>query len=103
MSDFTNRITAQRNILSVLNKLTWEEDLFGLSHGAINRWVSINQLDPESSIVKLIEEAARKLFFLANKSQEQITEEYRSLSAEVTSITSQIKDSVNALKSKSSQ
>jgi hypothetical protein len=77
--EFNNRITAQRSILQVLNRKQWDaEDLFGLSAKAIDRWVSVNRIDPGSNLVKLVRDAAAKLFFLANKSQEQISEEYRS-------------------------
>lgn len=90
MNDFTNRIIAQRNILSIINKRNWNEKLFGLSSGAISRWVSINNLNSDSDLVKLIYQAASKLFFLANKSQEQVTNEYKNLSIEVSDLTKKI-------------
>ena len=85
--EFNNRIAAQRAILKIVNGNGWEaEDLFGLSHKAIERWVSINRLDPNSALVNLVKEAAQKLFFLPNKSQEQITSEYERTSSEVSAI-----------------
>ncbi len=94
MSEFNNRIAAQREILSGINSGKWEEELFGLSSGAIDRWININKLEPNSVLIKLIRQAADKLFFLSNKSQEQITEDYKHLSGEVSALTVQIKQSV---------
>lgn len=85
--EFNNRIAAQRSILQVLNHKGWDaEDLFGLSSKAIDRWVSVNCVDPNSKLVKLVKDASGKLFFLANKSQEQISEEYRSVSEEIAAV-----------------
>ncbi len=94
MSEFNNRIAAQREILSGVNREKWKEELFGLSSGAIDRWVNINRLEPTSPLVELIRQVAEKLFFLSNKSQEQITEDYKSLSSEVAFLTTQIKQEV---------
>jgi hypothetical protein len=93
MSDFNNRISAQREILSLINSIAWHEELFGLSSGGIDRWIqSNNQLDINSILVSLIRDAAGKLFFLANKSQEQITEDYKLLCIEVSELTKAIKN-----------
>lgn len=94
MSEFQNRISAQRNILHIVNNIAWQEELFGLSNGAINRWANNNQLNQDSQIVKLIKEAADQLFFLSNKSQEQITEEYKNLSIRVSVIANKIEKEV---------
>ncbi len=77
MSEFNNRIDVQRDILNIVNGKRWTEELYGLSSGAIDRWIQVNNLDPSSHLVLTIYESAEKLFFLANKSQEQITDEYR--------------------------
>jgi hypothetical protein len=94
MSEFNNRISAQRDILYIVNRVQWSEELFGLSNGAIERWIGFNRLDKDSKLVFLIHHAAEKLFFLSNKSQEQITEEYRLLSSEVESLTRKIEQEV---------
>jgi hypothetical protein len=91
MSEFNNRIAAQREILINVNSGSWQEELFGLSSGAIDRWMNTNRLDSSSVLVELIRQAADKLFFLSNKSQEQITEDYKHLSGEVSALTTQIK------------
>ncbi|GJL75553.1 hypothetical protein [Nitrosomonas sp.] len=94
MNEFNNRITAQREILTVINNCKWEEELFGLSSGAIDRWIIVNRLEPNSVLVELIRKAADKLFFLSNKSQEQITDDYKNLSCEISALTEHIKQVV---------
>lgn len=87
MSEFNNRIAAQRKILQLVNgRNSVSEELFGLSQKAIDRWVLVNHIDSESRLVSLIKEASAKLFFLANKSQEQVTEEYKAVSTQIASI-----------------
>lgn len=93
MSEFNNRIAAQRDILLGVNCGDWQEELYGLSSGAIDRWVITNRLEPASDLVALVRRAADKLFFLSNKSQEQITEDYKLLSREVSALAEQIKRS----------
>ena len=90
MSEFNNRIAAQRDILLIVNCGKWKEELYGLSSGAINRWININNLETDSVLIELVQKAAQKLFFLSNKSQEQITEEYKSLSRNVSILTRKI-------------
>lgn len=82
--EFNNRIAAQRAILQVVNAKNWEsEELFGLSSKAIDRWVSANRIGPDSELVRLVRDASAKLFFLANKSQQQISDEYHMVSGEI--------------------
>ncbi len=90
MSEFNNRIAAQRDILLIVNRKKWEEELYGLSSGAINRWININNMDDDTALIELIHKAAEKLFFLSNKSQEQITEEYKTISRCVSNLTAKI-------------
>ena len=76
--EFNDRIAAQRKILQIVNQRPWAvESLFGLSSKAIDRWVAINRIDPNSVIVNMIRDVSAKLFFLANKSQDQVSDEYR--------------------------
>ena len=92
MSEFNNRIAAQRRILRLVNgSHDLEEELFGLSSGALERWARVNGFDERTKLLVLLKQAATRLFFLSNKSQEQITDEYQSLSAEVDSLTEQIR------------
>lgn len=82
--EFNNRIAAQRAILRIVNQTQWDnEQLFGLSSKAIDRWISINQIDQSTNLAKLLKEVSGKLFFLANKSQEQISDNYKAVRAEI--------------------
>jgi hypothetical protein len=97
MSEFSNRIEAQRHVLQLVNRNKWEkEELFGLSSKAIERWISVNLVDPESRLVQLVKDSAAKLFFLANKSQEQITDEYKAISNEIAAIAKAIEMEINS-------
>jgi len=96
MSEFNNRIDAQRQILAIVNMASRKEELYGLSVGAIDRWTHANGLDDGSEVVCAIREVAAKLFFLANKSQEQVTDEYRLRAVEVTDLALRIRDLVDA-------
>jgi hypothetical protein len=96
MNEFNNRIAAQRQILQLVNLKKWrKEELLGLSSKAIARWISINGIDTESRIVELVTNASAKLFFLANKSQEQISEEYKMISTEIADIAKKIQVEIN--------
>jgi hypothetical protein len=90
MNEFNNRIDAQRVILNLVNRGRWKEELYGLSSGAIDRWVRSNGIDPAADLPRAVCESADKLFFLANKSQEQVTDEYRLLSVQVIELTQRI-------------
>ncbi len=90
MSEFNNRIAAQRDILVCINGNNWKEELFGLSSGAIDRWANVNNIKSNSVLMILVKKSAEKLFFLSNKSQEQITEDYKILSSEVSVLTENI-------------
>ncbi len=88
MAELSNRIVAQRRILEVVNGHDWRgEELFGLSSPAIDRWASANRLLPDSKVVGLVRRASERLLFLANRSQEEISEAYLVLCEEVDEIT----------------
>lgn len=95
--EFNNRVAAQRAILRVVNHRSWGgEQLFGLSSKAIDRWVSVNRIEPSSRLVKLVRDVSGKLFFLANKSQEQVSDEYTAVRAEITTACEAIKIEVDS-------
>src|SRR5947209_6459539 len=96
MNEFQNRMAAQRRILQLINRSDRQkEELFGLSRKAVDRWTIVNEIDPNAQIVSLIKAASGKLFFLANKSQEQISEDYRSVSREIEQLTGSIEAELN--------
>jgi hypothetical protein len=68
------------------NKQEVVEELFGLPSRAIERWILVNRIDPESRPVQLVKAIADKLFFLANKSQEQISDEYGTISKQIAAL-----------------
>lgn len=77
VSEFSNRIDAQRAVLASINGIQWRgEPLFGLSSKALERWRTSNQLPASHGLYLLIRQVAAALFFLGNLSQEQVTDEY---------------------------
>jgi len=50
----------------------------------------VNAIDPSCNLLALVKAASGKLFFLANKSQEQISEDYRTASRDIGELTSAI-------------
>ena len=84
MSEFNNRISAQRNALKIVNGSgLFSEALLSLTEKAIDRWMRNNGVDANTDLVKLLKALSGTLFFLANKSQEQVTEDYKTLSEKV--------------------
>jgi hypothetical protein len=95
MSEFNNRIVAQRAVLEAINAHSWPaEKLFGLSSKAIDRWLAVNGIPFDSVVVQLLKTASAKLFFLANKSQEQVTDEYKGVAKEVGALTIEIRNEI---------
>jgi hypothetical protein len=90
MTEFNNRIAAQRHILQLVNRRDWTENLFGLSQKAIERWVVANGIQSTSRLLGLVVTASEKLFFLANKSQEQVSDAYATASNEISHLSSLI-------------
>lgn len=86
MNEFNNRIELQREVIKIVNNGGFEFQITGLSKNSIQRWLIDNKIDTESEITKLLYKISSKLFFLANKSQEQITETYKNLSIDVSSL-----------------
>lgn len=84
MSEFNNRISAQRSILKLINGSgLYKEPLLGLAEKAIDRWYRNNEVDAHDHVVIMLKSMSGTLFFLANKSQEQVTDEYNFLSKKV--------------------
>jgi len=77
MDEFVSRMATQRHVLNVVNRNPSSEKLFGLSSSAIERWVLANRLDPTSEIVQLLRRISSELFFMATRSQEPVSAEYK--------------------------
>lgn len=84
MTEFGDRISAQRKILDLVNGIDWiKEDLFGLSSKAIDRWWSVNGIDRQDPLVVHLVEISCKLLFLANQSQLHVTDEHHAISLDI--------------------
>ncbi|EMD1304209.1 hypothetical protein [Serratia ureilytica] len=84
MSEFNNRINAQREALKVVNgSELFREPLLSLTEKAIDRWSNNNDISNTDHAIILLKAMSGTLFFLANKSQEQVTEDYKILSEKV--------------------
>ncbi len=91
MDQFNSRMEAQRKVIKVVNSSQqWQEELCGLSAKAINRWIYINQIPRGGEIPKLLVRISELLFFLATKSQDQLSDEYRSYLADVLVLTASL-------------
>jgi hypothetical protein len=96
MNEFKDRMAAQRAVLTAVNTRPQTEELFGLSSKAIDRWALANHVTVDSKLRGLVESASSKLFFLANKSQEQISEDYRTVCTDIAALTEEIEREVKA-------
>lgn len=96
MDEFSNRMTAQRHILGIVNgSFQGTEELCGLSENSISRWAEVNRIETTSEVVRLLRQAASLLFFLATKSQEQVTDEYEMRKHEVSTVTTALRLTCN--------
>ena len=92
---FSDRMDAQRAVLKQINHVNWpQEQLFALSENAIQRWLSVNRLGEDHEVVKLAREAGDALLFLANASQEQVSPEYISRTANVAAILERLRAAI---------
>lgn len=90
MFEFNNRVDLQRNVIKIVNNNGFKYEFTGLTKGAIDNWILQNKID-NHNLKELLYQIASKLFFLANKSQEQITEDYKTLSFELSSFVEKLK------------
>lgn len=91
MSEFLNRIDLQREVIQIVNGGFYKFQLSGLSLKAIEKWKDENQINNSNKLLDILKVISGKLYFLSNKSQEQITEEYKSLSIEVAEYVARLK------------
>ncbi len=95
MSEFNSRMAAQRRIIHLINsKSKGNEELFGLSMKAIDRWIIANRINADSRLVFLIKGAASRIACLATKSQEQVSEDYFALAQDIDTFIDQIEDEI---------
>ncbi len=93
MNEFNNRIDLQRQVIKIVNSSNFKYQISGLSKNSIERWVKENRIiDLEKS--NLLNEISSQLFFLGTKSQEQITEDYKIKSVEISNLITKLKDTI---------
>lgn len=98
MPEFGDRIRAQRDVLRVVNAATWTEPLLGLSHKALQRWTETNAVPVDSDLARQLLRASERLGFLANRSQMQVSDEYRRAWREMQETTQCIRESIRLLR-----
>ncbi|WP_295220281.1 hypothetical protein [uncultured Chryseobacterium sp.] len=81
-AEFNSRVDLQREVIKIINKRSLKSQLTGLSKPAIDNWFYVNNISNELLKTTLID-ISEKLFFIANKSQDHITEEYKNLQLSV--------------------
>jgi len=97
MDEFLNRITAQRKVIKIVN-MEYQNSfqLVGLSSKSLERWKFENSISDDSQLLQSLYLISSKLFFLANKSQEQITSDYRMLSKSVSDLIIHLNDNIKS-------
>ena len=93
MNEFNNRIDLQRRVIKIVNCSNFEHQISGLSKNSIDRWVKENGIIDEEKY-NLLKDISSKLFFLGTKSQEQITEDYKNKSVEVSKLITKLENTI---------
>lgn len=97
MSEFYNRVSVQRDVIKIVNKTAlFSFPLNGLTQESIKSWIDLNKVENER-IINIIYHISEKMMLLANKSQEQITEEYSLLSYDVAQDMLRLKEGLKLL------
>lgn len=96
VSEFGDRLRLQREVLRLINSLTWSEELFGLSDHAIARWADRNRMPPQSELVRRVRVASDRLGLMANKSQMQVSDDYLRAWNEMQDATRDIEDALRS-------
>lgn len=81
--EFNSRVELQRRVLKIVNSSEYKIQLTGLSKPSLDTWVASNNVT-EKNIKSSLFRISEQLFFIANKSQDQITEEYQNLQSNIT-------------------
>jgi len=95
MGEFSSRIESQRQILKAVNSRSWpREQLFALNISALQRWLSVNNVDTSSRLAKLLSSASAQIFVMANHSEDQIAGAYTLSKERVDAIAIQVSKEV---------
>lgn len=77
MGEFSSRVEAQRQLVQAVNTHQWkQEQLFALTAKAIQRWSTVNHIDPATRLVQLLHAASLQVFIMANHSDDPIAGTY---------------------------
>ena len=98
-AEFNSRVDLQREVIKIVNRKKFNSQLSGLSKPAIDSWFLNNKIS-DTSLKNILTVISEKLFFIANKSQDQITEEYKDLQISINNNILELKKiiSINGLK-----
>ena len=77
-AEFNSRVDLQRQVLKIVNGKAFKIQLSGLSKPALENWIIINSVS-NNELKNILFKISELLFFIANKSQDQITDEYKKL------------------------
>ena len=92
MNEFYNRISIQRKVIKMINSSgVFRSPLNGLTKDSIELWIRLNKVN-EIKLINIVYEISSKMLLLANKSQEQITEEYSCISDNVNNCINELQE-----------
>ncbi|WDF65469.1 hypothetical protein [Flavobacterium sp. KACC 22763] len=77
-AEFNSRVDLQRQVLKIVNSKSFKMQLSGLSKPALENWIMINSIS-NNELKNILFKISELLFFIANRSQDQITEEYKKI------------------------
>lgn len=93
-AEFNSRVDFQRQVLKIVNSKNFNVQLSGLSKAALENWIMLNNIS-NNDLKDSLFDIAKKLFFISNKSQEQITEEYHRLQLSIVNEILKLKKIIN--------
>ena len=91
MSEFENRIEAQRKLIKTVNeRISHGERLSALTEPSIDRWASANRRVADDRVVKILRNASKEIFAMANHSDDPVCGTYRLSAEELASLTKEL-------------
>lgn len=93
-AEFNSRVDLQREVIKIVNEKNFKNKLNGLSKPAIESWILNNNISNDI-LKKCLITISEKLFFIANKSQDQITEEYKNLQISISGNIAELKNVIS--------
>ena len=98
MEEFSSRVEAQRQLVQAVNTHEWrQEQLFALTTKAIQRWSTVNHIDPAARLVQLLQTASLQVFIMANHSDDPIAGAYLLSRKRVQTIENELRAELNKI------